>query len=806
MLTPPFVSPSHPPPSSDCRETLKSSKFSKNLIDIIKAAGAEDGCDKSQGALLYYIAGKYPANALVHRQLLIDLISSGKVKSNAQIEGAFEYLSKIGAESADPAALEQAAGVGVIVTPQQISAAVTDVVAAHESALKETRYHTNLNPLLGKVRSKLKWADVAAVRAELDVQVAALLGPKTEADLAPPEKKKAKKAASNQTGANAADQQKQQERKKADGVADDVNAQQQQGEDGAPADPYAFLPKPEANNMVHTTVHFSDGRQMHIANTAATLAHHLAATAGKVVTRFPPEPNGYLHIGHAKAMFVDFGMAKQYDGVCYLRYDDTNPEAEKREYIDHIQEIVGWLGWHPWKITYSSDYFDQLYDLAVKMIKTGHAYVCHQSGEEIKESRERREGSPWRDRPVEESLQLFEDMRRGLVDEGAATLRMKMDPKNENFNMFDLIAYRIKFVEHPHAGDKWCIYPSYDYTHCLVDALENITHSMCTLEFETRRASYFWLLEVLDLYKPVVWEYSRLNITHNVLSKRKLNRLVMDGYVKGWDDPRLLTLSGLRRRGVTADAVNAFCRDIGITRAEGEVHPHRLEHHVRADLDANSPRALAVLLPLRVVITNLPDAHYEEVEAKYFPGRSEEGYKVPFTKVVYIESTDFREEDARDYYGLAPGKTVMLRYAYPITCTGHSTDSDGNVVEVQAEYDPDFKGKKPPKGVLNWVGQPAPGREPPTFEARLYDNLFKSATLPDDWLKDLNPESLHVISGCYATPALAGAAVGERFQLERLGYFCVDPDSSGAMMVLNRTVTLRESFPKQTEKKKKGGR
>ena len=499
-------------------------------------------------------------------------------------------------------------------------------------------------------------------------------------------------------------------------------------------------------------------------------------------------------------MFVDFGMAAQYGGVCYLRFDDTNPEAEKQENIDHIQEIVTWLGWAPWKITYSSDYFDQLFDLAVRLIKSGHAFVCHQTGDEIKEYRERREGSPWRDRPIAESLALFEDMRRGLVDEGTATLRMKMDPKNENYNMFDLIAYRIKFMEHPHAGDKWCIYPSYDYTHCLVDALENVTHSMCTLEFETRRASYYWLLEVLDLYKPLVWEYSRLNITHNVLSKRKLNKLVMEGHVHGWDDPRLLTLSGLRRRGVTAAAINAFCRDIGVTRSEGEVHPHRLEHFVRADLDANSPRALGVLRPLRVVITNLPDSHFEEVEAKLFPGRSDEGYKVPFTKVVYIEDTDFREIDSKDYYGLAPGKNVMLRYAYPITCTGFTLAADGSgVCEVQAEYDADFAGKKPPKGVLNWVGQPSPGQEPPRFEARLYDQLFKSATMSDEWLTDLNPESLTKVPGAFATPHLAAAKAGDRFQLERLGYFCVDSDrTEDGGMVINRTVTLRESFPKQT--------
>ncbi|PRW56443.1 glutamine--tRNA ligase [Chlorella sorokiniana] len=779
------------------QEALVKPKFRQALVELIKEAGAADGCPKSQGALLYTTASKYPANALAHRGELLAYITSDRIRSNAQLDGALDYLGKVGSEPIDVAAFEQAAGVGVEVGPEQIKEAVAACIKENEAKLKEERYHCNLNILLGKMRGSggaIKWADVGALKAELEAQVAALLGPKTEADLVKPEKKKkpVKAAAPAENGAAAAAPAKK----------------ASEGEEAwRTADPWAFLPKPQQNNMVHTTVHFSDERgQMNIANSPERLAKHLGETGGKVVTRFPPEPNGYLHIGHAKAMFVDFGMARQYDGVCLLRFDDTNPEAEKQEYIDHIQEIVSWLGWQPWKVTYSSDYFDQLYAFALQLIRGGHAYVCHQTGDEIKDYRERREPSPWRDRPIEESLKLFEDMRRGLVDEGKATLRMKMDHKNENFNMFDLIAYRIKFVEHPHAGDKWCVYPSYDFTHCLVDALENVTHSMCTLEFESRRASYYWLLEVLGTYKPLVWEYSRLNITHNVMSKRKLNRLVTDKYVDGWDDPRLLTLAGLRRRGVTPTAVNNFCREIGVTRSEGEVHLHKLDHHIRADLDATSRRALGVLRPLRVVITNLPDSHFEEVEAKYFPGRGEEGYKVPFTKVVYIEETDFREADSKDYYGLAPGKSVMLRYAYPVTCTGFSKDASGRVTEVQATYDPDFASKKPPKGVLNWVGQPAPGKEPPTFEARLYDVLFKgqNPAALDDWLGDLNPESLVAVKGAYATPELAQAKPGERFQLERLGYFCVDTESTPRAMVLNRTCTLKESFPKQTAAK--GGR
>jgi glutaminyl-tRNA synthetase len=657
--------------------------------------------------------------------------------------------------------------------------------------LKEERYRMNTSPLLGKVIKALKWADPKLVKAELDLQVEGLLGPRTEEDNKKPEKKKAPKVVKAEKAEKAAAQ-----------VTSKAETQAVEEEAWKSVDPFAFFPKPEDNNQVHTTVYMSDGRQMQIANSTAELQKHLAVTKKKVITRFPPEPNGYLHIGHAKAMFIDFGMAEQYGGECCLRFDDTNPEAEKQEYIDHIQDIVAWLGWTPGKITFSSDYFHELHALAVKLIETGNAYVCHQTGDEIKASREKREPSPWRDRPKEESLKLFEDMRKGLVDEGKATLRMCQDHKNENYNMFDLIAYRIKFVPHPRAGDQWCIYPSYDFTHCLVDSLENITHSLCTLEFESRRASYYWLLHVLDLYKPVVWEYSRLNISHTVLSKRKLNKLVTDKYVSGWDDPRLMTLAGLRRRGVTPESINLFCRELGITRNDSEISPHKFEYHVRMDLDATSERALAVLSPLKVVIDNLPDDHVEQVQARVFPGRTEETYPVPFSKVVYIESTDFRTEDAKGYYGLAPGKSVMLRYAYPITCTSFRTDDDGNVVELHAECDRDFMaaGRKPPKGVLNWVGQSSKDTLPAPFEARLYGTLFKSDAVDDedgdaggDWLEQLNPENL-VVSKGFCTEKVAKAPVGTRLQLERLGFFVVDPDTTNSPMpVLNRTVTLRET-------------
>ncbi|KAK4493548.1 hypothetical protein RD792_017975 [Penstemon davidsonii] len=494
----------------------------------------------------------------------------------------------------------------------------------------------------------------------------------------------------------------------------------------------------------------------------------------------------------------DSGSLSQF---LFFRYDDTNPEAEKKEYIDHIEEIVGWMGWEPFKITCSSDYFQELYELAVELIRRGHAYVDHQTPDQIKEFREKKMNSPWRDRPIEESLKLFDNMKRGMIEEGKATLRMKQDMQSDNFNMYDLIAYRIKFTPHPHAGDKWCIYPSYDYTHCIVDSIENITHSLCTLEFETRRASYYWLLDALGLYQPYVWEYSRLNITNTVMSKRKLNRLVTEKWVDGWDDPRLMTLAGLRRRGVTASSINSFVRGIGITRSDNSmIRQDRLEYHIREELNKTAPRTMVVLNPLKVVITNM-DASTMELDAKKWPDAPADDassfYKIPFSKVVYIEESDFRMKDSKDYYGLAPGKSVLLRYAFPIKCTEVIFGEDNKtILEIHAEYDPSKKTK--PKGVLHWVSESSPGVDPLKVEVRLFSKLFMSENPAelDDWLGDLNPESKIVVTDVYAIHSLKSAVIGDTFQFERLGYFVVDKDSSPEKLVFNRTVTLRDSYGK----------
>ncbi|XP_010551245.1 PREDICTED: glutamine--tRNA ligase, cytoplasmic [Tarenaya hassleriana] len=767
------------------RNTVANNKVTSNLTAVIHEAAVTDGCDRTTGNLLYTVATKYPANALVHRPKLLEYVVSSKIKTPAQLEAAFSFLANTGPEEFNPNEFEEACGVGVEVSLADIEKTVGEIFEESKNTILELRYRTNVGELFGHVRKRLPWADPKIVKKVIDDKMLELLGERTAADNEKPTKKKEKK-----------EKPAKSEEKKAV-----VEAAPQLSEEEL--NPFSIFPSPEQNLRVHTEVFFSDGSILRCSNMKEILEKHLKLTGGKVYTRFPPEPNGYLHIGHAKAMFVDFGLAKERDGHCYLRYDDTNPEAEKKEYINHIEEIVDWMGWKPFKITYTSDYFQELYDLAVELVKRGHAYVDHQTPEEVKEYREKKMNSPWRDRPIEESLRLFEEMRRGMIEEGKATLRMKQDMQSDNYNMYDLIAYRIKFTPHPHAGDKWCIYPSYDYAHCIVDSLENVTHSLCTLEFETRRASYYWLLHALGLYMPYVWEYSRLNITNTVMSKRKLNYIVTNKYVDGWDDPRLMTLAGLRRRGVTSTAINSFVRGIGITRSDNSmIHVSRLEHHIREELNKTASRAMVVLNPVKVVITNMESDKVMELDAKKWPDAQNDDpssfYKVPFSRVVYIERTDFRLKDSKDYYGLAPGKSVILRYAFPIKCTNVILDDNDNetVVEIHAEYDPEKKSK--PKGVLHWVAEPSPGKEPLRVEVRLFDKLFNSENPSEleDWISDLNPNSKVVMPRAFAVPSVEDAALGDRFQFERLGYFAVDKDSTREKLVFNRTVTLKDSYGK----------
>ena len=524
-----------------------------------------------------------------------------------------------------------------------------------------------------------------------------------------------------------------------------------------------------------------------------------------VVTRFPPEPNGYLHIGHAKSICLNFGLARDYGGRCHLRFDDTNTVKEEEEYMESIKEDVRWLGFD-WgeHLYHASDYFEQLYEFAVKLIKKGKAYVCHLSQDEIREYRgtltEPGRESPYRNRSVEENLDLFERMRKGEFADGECVLRAKIDMASPNVVMRDPILYRIRHVSHPRTGDRWCIYPMYDFTHCLSDALEGITHSICTLEFENNRPLYEWILEeVFDGPHPQQIEFARLNLSYTVMSKRKLLRLVEEGIVSGWDDPRMPTIAGLRRRGFTPEAIRDFCDRIGVAKANSVVDYALLEHCLREDLNQRAERTMAVLRPLKVVITNYPEGQVEYLEAVNNPQDPSAGTRqIPFAREIYIEQDDFAEDPPKGFFRLAPGREVRLRFAYFITCTDVIKDEAGNIIEVHCTYDPETKGGTAPdgrkvKGTIHWVSV----EHSLPAEVRLYDHLFtKEDPNEGDLSENVNPNSLEVLTDARVEPRMQAAKPLERFQFERVGYFCVDPDTTAGRLVFNRTVPLRDSWAK----------
>jgi glutaminyl-tRNA synthetase len=527
---------------------------------------------------------------------------------------------------------------------------------------------------------------------------------------------------------------------------------------------------------------------------------------GRVATRFPPEPNGYLHIGHAKSICLNFGVAVEFSGTCNLRYDDTNPTKEDVEYVQSIEEDVRWLGF-TWagEPRYASDYFETLYGYAVHLIRAGLAYVDSQSAEEIRQRRgtltESGVESPHRNRSVEENLDLFARMRAGDFDDGAHVLRARIDMASPNINMRDPVLYRIRRAHHHRTGDAWCIYPMYDFAHPPSDAIELITHSLCTLEFEDHRPLYDWLIEHLPApSQPRQIEFARLNLTYTLLSKRKLLQLVEEGHVSGWDDPRMPTIGGMRRRGYTAAAIRAFCERIGVAKRENIVDVALLEHAVREDLNRTAPRVMGVLNPLRIVIENYPDGQTEEFEIGNNPEDPSAGSrKVPFSRVLFIERDDFREDPPKKFFRLAPGREVRLRGAYFITCRDVVKDGTGEIVELRCTYDPATRGGDAPDGrkvkaTLHWVS----AVHALDVEVRQYDRLFKSE-VPDaagEFLDDLNPASLDILRGAKLEPGVAGARPGTRYQFERLGYFCVDPDSSPGRLVFNRTVTLKDTWAK----------
>lgn len=724
-------------------ETGKNKALSNTLKELIYEAGVEGGCDRDVGILLYTLATK-PLKHARHRKALLKAIVDKKIVKQLTFNHAMTFLNKLGDADLNNEEFEREIGVGVEIGPDEVRKVVKETLEEHKANL-------NKGVLLSTLKQKLRFADTKLVHTIFEEELKAFSA--TVPAPAPAPKKVEKKAPE---------------------------------EDHITLSEAVTFPAPHENTQIRTEI----------------LEKHLKETGGKVYTRFPPEPNGYLHIGHAKAMNLSFGYAKRMGGNCYLRFDDTNPEAESIEYIESIKDNVRWMGFEPWKITFASDYFQELYDLAVDLIKRGKAYVCHETKEEMAIGREKGIESKWRNRPIEESLKLFDDMRKGKFKPGEAVLRMKGDMKSPNPCMRDMVAYRIKFVAHPHVGEKWCVYPSYDFTHCINDSLENITHSLCTLEFQPRRETYNWLLDALEIYRPPQIEYSRLNISNTLLSKRRLIKLVEGGYVKGWDDPRMPTINGFRRRGYRPQAINNFCEIIGITKSQTRLSIDLLEHCCRQDLESFATRAMAVLHPLRVVITNYPEGTVETLTVPNHPMDPSKGtHEVPFSRVVYIERSDFREVDEPDYFGLAPNKEVGLRHAFNITCKEVIKNDKGEIVELRAEVDKEKKRK--PKGHIHWVAEPAPGKNPATVEIRLFSPLFKSedpASL-EDWLGDLNPNSIEVIENAFVDPCAASATQGTWFQFERVGFFVLDKDTTPEKQVWNRTVSLKDTFAKIQKKK-----
>lgn len=541
----------------------------------------------------------------------------------------------------------------------------------------------------------------------------------------------------------------------------------------------------------------------------------------RVHTRWPPEPSGYVHIGHAMSILLNYSVAQEFGGKFNLRFDDTNPVAEETEFVEAIQRDVAWLGadWED-RLFFASEYFEQLYQWAEILIQEGKAYICDQTAEQISEYRGTavRDGdrtitppgknSPYRDRTVEENLDLFQRMRAGEFPDGTKTLRAKIDMTHPNLNMRDPILYRILHVDHHRTGDTWCIYPTYDWTHGQSDAIEGITHSLCTLEFENHRPLYDWFIDNLPVpHRPRQIEFAAVGIGYTVMSKRYHKQLVSGGHVSGWDDPRMPTVAGMRRRGITPEAIQSFVKGIGVTKSEGMIEMAYLEHHVRQDLNKRSARVMAVLNPLKVVITNYPEGESEDLEAINNPEDPSAGVRsVPFSRELYIEREDFMEEPPKKFYRLAPGREVRLRYAYFIRCEDVIKDGEGNVTELRCTYDPATRGGDAPDGrkvkaTLHWVSVPHAVQA----EARLYDRLFdvENPMSPGDdksWLEHLNPESLKVLENCWVEPSVSGSVPGTRVQFERLGYFCVDPDSTAQRLVFNRTATLRDSWLKAQKK------
>lgn len=785
------------------QEILKNKKVSKSFAEIIEEANLSDIVDDKKIALLHSLATESKGAEIPHRVLVTKAIVDGRLKTNLQVLEAFKYV-KANPETANNADLETNSGVGVELSEGQVKNEIVNYIQSNKEDI-ETKRYSCVPAILGQVKKipELKWAAPNLFKPIIDEEILKLLGPKDERDTV---KKEKKKPAKKET--------KTSEVKKEETSASGERSMFSEGFLGD-------LHKPGQNPQMYPEL----------------MKEHLKATGGKVFTRFPPEPNGYLHIGHSKAIMVNFGYAKFHDGVCYLRFDDTNPEAEEERYFTSILDMIDWLGFKPWKVTYSSDYFDELYALAERLIENDRGYVCHCTPEEVKLQRgQKPDGTlggerfacEHRSKSKEQNLEEFRKMKDGFYKPGEATLRMKQDLESDSPQMWDLVAYRVLNAPHHRTGDKWKIYPTYDFTHCLVDSFENISHSLCTTEFILSRESYEWLCDVLKVYRPAQREYGRLNITGTILSKRKIAKLVNEGIVRGWDDPRLYTLEAIRRRGVPPGAILSFINTLGVTTNTTNIQEVRFESAVRSYLDQTTPRLMMILDPVKVVIENLEDSFSEDVEIPYKPGANSDpkfggNRTLKFTNTIYIDRSDFRDDSAplKDYFRLTPNQPVgLMKVPFNIAVKSVEKDAEGNILCIHATYLNKEGEHKKPKTFIQWL--PSGEGSIKIDEIRVQNRLFNSenpSAHPDGFLSDINPNSEEIYTNAIIESSFldvkkrsplnvkipdsefnieekSGRPETVRFQALRVGYFCMDKDSTDEKLIFNRIVTLKEDSGK----------
>lgn len=795
-------------PDTIIQHVLKSKKTTTKVQTVLDKCNLTSGTTE-QGVAIVTLAEKLD-DAYSHRlPFITKYIVDKKLTNPHQVDAVVDYMKGKGSDLAiDVDDFERKVGIGIEISESDIKASIDKHLKSKAEQINLERYKFKYMNLIYDIKKDFAYLDTKLTKEILVKSFESLLGPKTTEELKEDEERKEYEKLKDTKKAIRDAEKKKNKGKKDTKEAVPENTPTWSDKEEARLEELKNIIKKydeqfekkvaEANlNINDDNLDEKDkltkimGRDMSSAlNSEKLLKKHLEFTKGKVFTRFPPEPNGYLHIGHAKAMRFSFTSASKSGGSTYLRFDDTNPDKETEEFIENIKENVSWLGYKPFKITHASDYFEDLYELAIQLIKKGKAYVCHLSKEEGSIYRDQMKDSPYRNRSVEENLELFKQMRQGRFSEKECCLKMKIDMKHPNTAMRDPIAYRIKYASHPHAGDKWCIYPTYDFTHCINDSLENITHSLCTLEFEIRRDGYYWLLEALDLYRPFVWEYSRLNITNFVMSKRRLTLMVDNKIVRGWDDPRMPTINGLRRRGYTSEAINNFVDTVGVTRRGNEnfVSIKLLEHSAKVDLDKKAHRSMAVLEPIKINLINVDKS--KEILTPIMPKNKELGEKkISFGKIIYIEKNDFKETAGKDFFGLTLEQEVGLKYAGYIKVKKINKKEDGEVESIDCEY---FDEEKKTKGRIHWISD----EDKVCAEARLYDVFFKSENpnALENWLDDINPNCERIVNNAFVNKNIANEGLKnlDKFQFERIGYFVVDYDTDvkSNKFVFNLTVKL----------------